>query len=90
MKADVGQASGAEAAIAGMVRQADVERSIYVDLTRKANELETERRILTANCNSQFRPHTLQVAFQGRCCSLREAVYCLLAWVAPCAVRDRR
>ena len=32
-----------------MVRQNDVERSIYVDLTRKANELETERRVLTGD-----------------------------------------
>ena len=49
LKADVGVASGQEAEIAGMVRRNDVNWSIYVDLTRKANELETERRLLTGD-----------------------------------------
>jgi capsular exopolysaccharide synthesis family protein len=49
LAADVGVASGQEAEIAGMVRQNDVERSLYVDLTRKADELETERRVLTGD-----------------------------------------
>lgn len=46
IKADVGAATSDEASIESMVRAADIKRQQYADLSRRASELETERRIL--------------------------------------------
>lgn len=49
LERNVGNASGAEAAIANMVSDAAVQRALYLDLARKANDVETERRLATGN-----------------------------------------
>jgi capsular exopolysaccharide synthesis family protein len=49
LKGDVGSATDAEAAIAGMVRDADIKRELYVDLYKRASAMETDRRVLTGN-----------------------------------------
>jgi succinoglycan biosynthesis transport protein ExoP len=49
LKASVSTATAAEASISNMVREAEIKRELYVDLVKKANLLETERRILTGN-----------------------------------------
>ena len=49
LKRRVGAAGDAEAAIAALVQTAQVQREIYLDLSKKANELETERRVLTGD-----------------------------------------
>ena len=45
----VGTATDSEAAIASMVRAADIKRGLYVDLYKRASELETETRVLTGS-----------------------------------------
>ena len=49
LKTTVSTATAAEAAISNMVREAEIKRELYVDLVKKANVMETERRILTGN-----------------------------------------
>ncbi len=45
----VGSATDSEAAIASMVRAADIKRGLYVDLYKRASEMETETRVLTGS-----------------------------------------
>ncbi len=45
-KIDVGDTTGAEASIATLVRDVEVRREMFVDLSKKVNELETERRLI--------------------------------------------
>ena len=45
-KIEVGDTTGAEAAIATLVRDVEVRREMFVDLSKKVNELETERRLI--------------------------------------------
>ncbi len=49
LKRTVGTAGNAEAAISAMVQSAQVQREIYLDLAKKANDLETERRVMTGD-----------------------------------------
>ncbi len=49
MKQEVGSASDNEAEIASMVRSAEIKRSLYVDLYKRASDLETERRVLVGS-----------------------------------------
>ena len=45
-KIEVGDTTGAEAAIGTLVRDVEVRREMFVDLSKKVNELETERRLI--------------------------------------------
>ena len=45
-KVEVGDSTGAEAAIATLVRDVEVRREMFVDISKKVNELETERRLI--------------------------------------------
>ena len=45
----VGSATDNEAAIASMVRAADIKRGLYVDLYKRASEMETETRVMTGS-----------------------------------------
>jgi capsular exopolysaccharide synthesis family protein len=49
LKLDVGSATDAEAAIASMVRNAEIKRELYVELYKRASGMETDRRVLTGN-----------------------------------------
>ena len=49
LKRTVGNAGNAEAAISAMVQSAQVQREIYLDLAKKANDLETQRRVMTGD-----------------------------------------
>lgn len=48
-KTDAAAAMDDEASIEGMVRNAEIKRTRYADLVKRAGELETERRILTGS-----------------------------------------
>ncbi|WP_375462541.1 GumC family protein [uncultured Methylobacterium sp.] len=48
-KTEVASAMDDEATVAGMVRNAEIKRGQYADLSKRANELETERRILVGS-----------------------------------------
>lgn len=49
IKRDVGVGGLAETQIASMVRDNDVKRELYVDLSKKANDLEAQRRLVTGD-----------------------------------------
>ena len=49
MKQEVGSASDNEAEIASMVRGVEIKRALYVDLYKRASDLETERRVLVGS-----------------------------------------
>ena len=49
IKHQVGQGDLAETQIASMVRDNDVKRELYVNLSNKANDIEAQRRLLTAD-----------------------------------------
>jgi capsular exopolysaccharide synthesis family protein len=49
LKRNVGNAGDAEAAMSAMVQSAQVQREIYLDLAKKANDLETQRRVMTGD-----------------------------------------
>ena len=49
LKSEAGQASNYETQIAGTVRDAQVKRELYIELSKRANELETEREVLSAS-----------------------------------------
>ncbi len=49
MKQEVGSASDNEAEIASMVRGVEIMRALYVDLYKRASDLETERRVLVGS-----------------------------------------
>jgi succinoglycan biosynthesis transport protein ExoP len=49
LKHQVGQGDLAETQIASMVRDNDVKRQLYVNLSNKANDIEAQRRLLTAD-----------------------------------------
>jgi capsular exopolysaccharide synthesis family protein len=51
LKRAVGGDTGSEAALASMIRDADVRRELYVEIYKKANQLETERRVLTGDAH---------------------------------------
>ncbi len=46
---DVGQTSSAEAGMATLLRDAEVRRAIFADLSKRLNDLETERRLLAGD-----------------------------------------
>jgi succinoglycan biosynthesis transport protein ExoP len=49
VKKDVGVGGLAETQIASMVRDNEVKRELYIDLSKKANDLEAQRRLLTGD-----------------------------------------
>lgn len=49
VKAEVGTATDSEASIASMVRSAEIKRGLYLDLYKRASDLETQRRVLVGN-----------------------------------------
>ena len=49
LKQDVGSTTDSEAAIASMVRDAEIKRELYVDLSKKASGMETDRRVMTGD-----------------------------------------
>ena len=49
VKLEVGDTGGAEAGIATLVRNVEARREIFIDLSKKANALETERRLLSGD-----------------------------------------
>ncbi len=49
LKRQVGQGDLAEAQIASMVRDNEVKRELYINLSNKANDIEAQRRLLTAD-----------------------------------------
>ena len=49
LKQEVGSATDSEASIASMVRDAEIKRELYVDLYKKASQMETERRVVTGD-----------------------------------------
>ena len=84
----VGGDSGAEAAIASLVSDAAVQRELYLDLAKKANDLETERRLATGNAelvsnaalpDKVWFPKTVPFGVAGLIVSL--AMGCAAAWM---------
>jgi len=49
LKGDVGSATDSEAAIAAMVRNAEIKRELYVELYKRASAMETDRRVVTSD-----------------------------------------
>lgn len=49
VKQEAGSAAGYETQTASMVRDLDIKRALYVDLSKRASQLETERRLLTTS-----------------------------------------
>lgn len=49
IKHEAGAAAGSETQIASLLRDIEVKRTIYLDLSQRASQLETERRVLTTS-----------------------------------------
>ena len=49
LKLQAASASDFDSQIAGMVRDAEVKRALYIELSKRANELQTEREVLSAS-----------------------------------------
>lgn len=67
LKQRAGTADSSEAAIASMVRDGDIKRQLYVELYKKASELETQQRVLTGNARLvSYAEEPMQPSFPKR------------------------